>query len=229
LMRLERYLTQVTSCGIVPIVILNKADLVTDLAKYQQEVLKLKRDCKLFFCSTLTGFGIQEFKNAFEKGMTYILIGSSGVGKSSLLNLFMNDGFQKTQAVSTFNSKGTHTTTSRDLFQLNNGSLLIDTPGMREFGITNEDAENSDSLFPVIEEFAQNCHYSDCKHLHEEGCAVLSALQSGMLDRMIYESYVKLMKEQKRFEVNIEDQKRLNKQFGKLTKEAKNYRKKYKY
>ncbi|HZB13449.1 MAG TPA: ribosome small subunit-dependent GTPase A [Chryseolinea sp.] len=229
LMRLERYLTQVTSCGIVPIVILNKADLVTDLAKYQQEVLKLKRDCKLFFCSTLTGFGIQEFKNAFEKGMTYILIGSSGVGKSSLLNLFMNDDLQKTQAVSTFNSKGTHTTTSRDLFQLNNGSLLIDTPGMREFGITNEDAENSDSLFPVIEEFTQNCRYSDCKHLHEEGCAVLSALQSGMLDRLIYESYVKLMKEQKRFEINIEDKKRLNKQFGKLTKEAKNYRKKYKY
>ena len=220
LMRLERYLTQVTSCGIVPIVILNKADLVTDLAKYQQEVLKLKRDCKLFFCSTLTGFGIQEFKNAFEKGMTYILIGSSGVGKSSLLNLFMNDDLQKTQAVSTFNSKGTHTTTSRDLFQLNNGSL---------FGITNEDAENSDSLFPVIEEFTQNCRYSDCKHLHEEGCAVLSALQSGMLDRLIYESYVKLMKEQKRFEINIEDKKRLNKQFGKLTKEAKNYRKKYKY
>jgi ribosome biogenesis GTPase / thiamine phosphate phosphatase len=229
LMRLERYLTQVTSCGIVPIVILNKADLVTDLAKYQQEVLKLKRDCKLFFCSTLTGFGIQEFKNAFEKGMTYILIGSSGVGKSSLLNLFMNDDLQKTQAVSTFNSKGTHTTTSRDLFQLNNGSLLIDTPGMREFGVTNEDGENSDPLFPVIEELARNCRYSDCKHLHEESCAVLGALQSGMIDRLIYESYVKLMKEQKRFEVNIEDKKRLNKQFGKLTKEAKNYRKKHKY
>src|SRR5687768_3851875 len=229
LMRLERYLTQVTSCGIVPIVILNKADLVTDLAKCQQEVLKLKRDCKVFFCSTLTGFGIQEFKNAFEKGMTYILIGSSGVGKSSLLNLFMNDDLQKTQAVSTFNSKGTHTTTSRDLFQLNNGSLLIDTPGMREFGITNEDGENSDPLFPLIEEFARNCRYSDCKHVHEESCAVLGALQSGMLDRMIYESYVKLMKEQKRFEINIEDKKRLNKQFGKLTKEAKNYRKKYKF
>ena len=90
----------------------------------------------------------------------------------------MNDDLQKTKSVSTFNSKGKHTTTSRDLFQLNNGSLLIDTPGMREFGVTNEEGENSDFLFPVIEEFAQNCHYSDCKHLHEEGCAVLIALQS---------------------------------------------------
>ena len=229
LMRLERYLTQVTSCGVTPLVILNKADLVKNPAEYHEEVLRLKRDCKIFFCSTLTGFGIQELKDAFEKGKTYILIGSSGVGKSSLLNILMNDDLQKTQSISTFNNKGTHTTTSRDLFQLPSGSLLIDTPGMREFGVTSEDGENSDSLFPVIEEFARQCHYSDCKHLNEEGCAILEALQSGKLDRAIYESYVKLMKEQRRFEINIEDQKRLNKQFGKMTKEAKNHRKKYKY
>ena len=100
---------------------------------------------------------------------------------------------------------------------------------MREFGVTSEDGENSDSLFPVIEEFARHCHYSDCKHLNEEGCAILEGLQSGKLDRAIYDSYVKLMKEQRRFEINIEDQKRLNKQFGKMTKEAKNHRKKFKY
>ncbi|HZI25273.1 MAG TPA: ribosome small subunit-dependent GTPase A [Chryseolinea sp.] len=229
LMRLERYLTQVAGCGITPLVILNKADLAKNLAEYQEEILKLKRDCKFFFCSTLTGQGIQELKDAFEKGKTYILIGSSGVGKSSLFNILMNEVLQKTQSISTFNNKGTHTTTSRDLFQLPNGSLLIDTPGMREFGITSDDGENSDSLFPVIEEFARQCRYSDCKHLNEEGCAILEALQSGKLDHTIYDSYVKLMKEQRRFEINIEDQKRLNKQFGKLTKEAKNHRKKFKY
>ena len=229
LMRLERYLTQVTACGVTPLVILNKADLVKNPAEYRDEVSRLKRDCKIFFCSTLTGYGIQELKDAFEKGRTYILIGSSGVGKSSLMNILMNDGRQKTQSISTFNNKGTHTTTSRDLFQLPSGSLLIDTPGMREFGVTSEDGENSDSLFPVIEEFARQCHYSDCKHLNEEGCAVLEALESGKLDRAIYDSYVKLMKEQRRFEINIEDQKRVNKQFGKMTKEAKNHRKKYKY
>ena len=229
LMRLERYLTQVTACSVTPLVILNKADLVKNPAEYREEVLRLKRDCKIFFCSTLTGFGIQELKDAFEKGRTYILIGSSGVGKSSLLNILMNDDLQKTQSISTFNNKGTHTTTSRDLFQLPSGSLLIDTPGMREFGVTSEDGENSDSLFPAIEEFARQCRYSDCKHLHEEGCAVLEAMESGKLDRAIYDSYVKLMKEQRRFEINIEDQKRLNKQFGKMTKEAKNHRKKFKY
>lgn len=229
LMRMERYLTQVTGCGITPLVVLNKADLAKNLAEYQEEVLKLKRDCKVFFCSTLSGQGIAELKNAFEKGKTYILIGSSGVGKSSLLNILMSEELQKTHSVSTFNNKGAHTTTSRDLFQLPNGSLLIDTPGMREFGVTSEDGENSDSRFPVIEEFARQCRYSDCKHLNEEGCAILEALQSGKLDHTIYDSYVKLMKEQRRFEINIEDQKRLNKQFGKMTKEAKNHRKKFKY
>jgi ribosome biogenesis GTPase / thiamine phosphate phosphatase len=229
LMRLERYLTQVTSCGITPIVVLNKADLVHNLAEYREEVLKLKRDCRIFFSSTVSAFGIRELKDAFEEGKTHILIGSSGVGKSSLLNTLMNDNLQKTQSISTFNNKGTHTTSSRDLFQLPNKGLLIDTPGMREFGVTSENGENSNSLFPIIEEFGGRCHYSDCKHLHEEGCAVLDALQSGTLDRTIYESYIKLMKEQKRFEINIEDKKKLNKQFGRMTKEAKNYRKKYKY
>jgi ribosome biogenesis GTPase len=199
------------------------------LEEYQQQVLRLKRDCKFFFCSTLTGFGTEQLKGALEKSKTYILVGSSGVGKSSLLNILMNEDLQRTQSVSTFNSKGTHTTTARDLFQLPNGSLLIDTPGMREFGVTSEEGENSESLFPVIEEFAQQCRYGDCKHLHEEGCAVLEALGNGTLDSTIYESYVKLMKEQKRFEIDIEDRKRLNKQFGRMTKEAKNHRKKYKY
>src|SRR5688572_33142686 len=103
----------------------------------------------------------------------------------------MNDELQKTQSISSFNNKGAHTTTSRDLFQLPNGSLLIDTPGMREFGVTSEDGENSDSMFPVVGEFAKRCRYSDCKHLHEEGCAVLAALGTGNLDRTIYASYVK--------------------------------------
>jgi ribosome biogenesis GTPase len=229
LMRLERYLTQVTACEIKALVILNKADLVNNLDAYREEVLRLKRDCEIFFCSTLTGFGIQELKDAFERSKTYILLGSSGVGKSSLLNIFMDVSVQRISPTSISNNKGTHTTTTRDLFQLPSGSLLIDTPGMREFGLTSEDGENSGSLFPAIEEFAHRCRYKDCKHLGEAGCSVIDALQNGTLDAAIYESYIKLIKEQKRFEIKIEDKKRLGKQFGKLTREAKNYRKRYKY
>ncbi|HEX6223636.1 MAG TPA: ribosome small subunit-dependent GTPase A [Chryseolinea sp.] len=229
LMRLERYLTQVASCGIKPIIVLNKSDLVESQAEYESQIQKLNRECRVLFCSTLTGSGIQDVKNVFEKGLTYILIGSSGVGKSSLLNVLMHEDLQKTQSISTFNNKGTHTTTTRDLFQLPNGSLLIDTPGMREFGVTTDNNETSDVLFPVIEGFAGRCRYADCKHVNEAGCAIIAAVQSGKIDQTVYDSYVKLMKEQKRFEINVEDKKRLNKQFGRMTKEAKNYRRKYKY
>jgi ribosome biogenesis GTPase len=100
---------------------------------------------------------------------------------------------------------------------------------MREFGMTSDEGQHSSELFPEITKFAQGCRYADCKHINEAGCAVLEALNAGTLDPYIYESYVKLMKEQRRFEIKIEDKKRLGKQFGKMTKEAKNHRKKYKY
>lgn len=155
------------------------------------------------------------------------MIGSSGVGKSSLLNVLMNETLQRTNRLSDVNNKGRHTTTSRELFQLPGGGLLMDTPGMREFGVT-DDLDSSTS-FPVLEEFVRHCRYADCKHINEPGCAVVEALQNGVLDPVVYASYIKLMKEQRRFEIKVEDKKRLGKQFGRLTREAKNYRKKYKY
>jgi ribosome biogenesis GTPase len=229
LMRLDRYLTQITSCNIEPIVVLNKSDLTQTHELHLREVENLKRDCPVYFCSTFTGDGIQLLKDGLKPFKTYIMVGSSGVGKSSLLNVLAQTDIQRTQAVSAFNSKGIHTTTTRDLFKLPNGSLLIDTPGMREFGLTSEDGEHSATLFPAIEAFAQACRYADCKHLNDSGCAVISALRSGELAEQVYESYVKLMKEQSRFEIRAEDKKRLNRQFGKMTKEAKDHRKRNKY
>jgi ribosome biogenesis GTPase len=230
LMRLERYLVQLAACHVAPIVILNKADLVTDFEYYRNEIQKLQRDCAVHFCSTYTGLGMEELNNSIlEKHKTYILIGSSGVGKSSLLNALTNSTQQAVNTTSTFNSKGKHTTTTRDLFQLPNRSLLIDSPGMREFGLTFEDGQQADDLFPVIQKFAMNCRYSDCTHANETECGVIDAVNSGQLDPDVFESYLKLVREQRRFSIRIEDKKRINKQFGKLTKEAKNYRKKYKY
>lgn len=229
-MRLERYLVQLAACCIQPVVVLNKADLIHSQDEYVREVQKLQRDCQVVFCSTYTGLGIDQLKNdVLMKFKTYILIGSSGVGKSSLLNSLMDTTIQHTRGISDSTSKGKHTTTTRDLFQLPNGSLIIDTPGMREFGVTMEEGQSSDEMFPAIQKFSSDCRFSDCRHINEEGCAVLAALENGDLDDQVYESYVKLMKEQRRFEIKAEDKKRLNRQFGKMTKEAKNYRKKYKY
>lgn len=229
-MRLERYLVQLAACGIEPVVVLNKADLVADEEYYRTEVQKLKRDCAVYLCSTVTGKGIHELMTtALQKEKTHILIGSSGVGKSSLLNAFTNAETQAVNSVSDANSKGRHTTTTRDLFQLPNGSLVIDSPGMREFGLTSDAGVAEDELFPAIEALAVNCRFADCRHLSEVGCAVIEAVQLGDLSAEVYDSYLKLIKEQRRFEINIEDKKRLNKQFGKMTREAKEYRKKYKY
>ena len=230
LMKLERYIVQITACNIRPIVLLNKADLISDQEPYRNEVQKLQRDCPVFFCSTYSGAGIEELKNqVLEKHKTYLLIGSSGVGKSSILNSLLRNDVQKTGGMSDSTSKGKHTTTTRELFQLPNGSLLIDTPGMREFGFTSEGDSEAGELFPAMQLFARNCKFADCRHISETGCAVIEAVNTGTLDKAIYESYLKLLKEQRRFEINAEEKKRLGKQSGRMSREANNHRKKNKY
>jgi ribosome biogenesis GTPase len=229
LMRLDRYIVQIAACGITPVVLLNKADLVEDHQYFTSQVERLGRACSIFLCSTATNFGIDVIlRDVLVAGKTFILIGSSGVGKSSLLNAFLQDNLQKTGSISEVNAKGKHTTTTRGLFILRNGAIVIDTPGMREFGVTFEEGGNGDT-FPVVEALAQGCRFSDCKHLEEKGCAVLAALETGDLDPLIYESYIKLVKEQRRFQITAEEKKRAGKQSGKMVREAKNHRRKYKY
>ena len=229
LMRMDRYIVQIISCGITPVVILNKCDLIENPLNFVNEVHGLKRDCDVFLCSTYTGYGIGEIKlRVLEKEKTCILIGSSGVGKSSLLNALMNARVQSTNKVSDFNQKGKHTTSTRELFKLENGCLIIDSPGMREFGLTSAEGHVSSELFPAISEFAARCRFHDCKHLNEMGCAVIEAVKTGDLDETIYASYVKLTKEQKRFELTASDKKRIGKQVGKMVREAKAFRKRFK-
>jgi ribosome biogenesis GTPase len=230
LMRIDRYMVQIIACGISPVVVLNKTDLITDRDYYKKEVARLGRDCQVYFCSTYDQSGLEElYTLALKPQKTHILVGSSGVGKSSLINALMHEYHLKTTALSESTNKGKHTTTTRDLFQLPNGSLVIDTPGMREFGIALDDDSNNTGLFPEIDKYAKDCRYADCQHLAESGCAVLKAFEEGQLDSKVYASYVKLIKEQKHFEIRVEDRKRLGKQFGKMVKEVKAFRDKYKY
>jgi ribosome biogenesis GTPase / thiamine phosphate phosphatase len=230
LMRLDRYLVQILACGIKPVVILNKADLADDLQEYRKEVARLARDCPVYCCSTVTNAGLEElYSQVLQSRTTYMLIGSSGVGKSSLLNVMMEALHLRTEPLSESTNKGKHTTTRRDLFQLPNGSLVIDTPGLREFGIALDDDLISSGLFPLLDQLAVNCRYADCRHLGENGCAVIRAYENGSLDPKIYESYLKLTKEQQHFSIRIEDKKRMGKQFGKMIKEAKEYRRRFKY
>jgi len=230
IMRLDRYIVQIIACGIEPVIILNKEDLIEDRQPYIDQISRLKRDCRIHFCSTINTSGISEiYSHVLKPQKTHILIGSSGAGKSSLLNALMKDLNLRTGEISSITNKGKHTTTSRELFQISNGSLVIDTPGMREFGLALEEVISNARLFPAIDLISERCRFNDCSHLTEEGCAVIEAYENGQLDSKIYESYLKLVKEQQHFQIKAEDKKRLGKQFGKMVKEAKAYRNKYKY
>jgi ribosome biogenesis GTPase / thiamine phosphate phosphatase len=229
LMRLDRYIVQIAGCGIPAVVILNKSDLVENAEHFVAKVHNLGRKCPVYPCSTLTGTGIAHIKSrVFREGETNILLGSSGAGKSSLLNALMQGPVQRTAGLSDFNQKGKHTTVTRDIFLLDNGSLIIDSPGMREFGLTSAEAASTADLFPVITSLAAQCRFTDCTHLHESGCAVTAALNSGALDATVYASYVKLIREQKRFELSTSDKKRIGKQTGKMIREAKAFRNRFK-
>ena len=230
LMRLERYIVQITVCNIQPVIVLNKADLIIDQEKYRQEVEKLGRKYPVYFCSTYKKSGITELKEKVLKAnKTYILVGSSGVGKSSLLNVLMEDDVRNTGLLSESTGKGRHITVTRDLFRLIGGSLIIDTPGMREFGLTFKDDQPVTGLFPLIEKLSEDCRFADCRHVNEEGCAVIEAYETGVLESKVYESYLKLIKEQKHFKISTEEKKRIGKRFGKMVREARDYRKKYKF
>jgi ribosome biogenesis GTPase / thiamine phosphate phosphatase len=228
LMRIDRYLVQVIACGIQPVVILNKSDLTDDPQGFLREVARLGKDCPVRFCSTYRNEGVDTmYDQVLKSHLIYILILSSGVGKSSLVNTLMNTDDRQTGPVSLSAQKGRHVTSTRDLFSLPNGSLLIDTPGMREFGQALDEDLQLEGLFPVIEALAGSCRYADCLQVNESGCAVIAAYENGNVDTALYNSYLKLMREQKRFQIRVEDKKHMGKQFGKMSREAKEFRQKY--
>jgi ribosome biogenesis GTPase len=230
LMRLDRYIVQITGCGIDVVVVLNKEDLISDREIFHKEVARLRKDFPVVFCSATDHSMLNAvFSQILKPGKTHILVGSSGVGKSSILNALFEQIHQRTLELSESTNKGRHTTTTRDLFMMPDGSMIIDTPGMREFGIALEDELSSSGMFPAIDALSEKCRYADCRHKNESGCAVIESFENGTLDPGIYNSYVKLLKEQEHFEIRAEDRKRLGKQFGKMTREAKDFRKKYKY
>lgn len=229
LKRLERYIVQSITCNVDPVIVLNKSDLVDDIKRFTGEIGRLQRDLKVYPCSLKTGYGLNEIKDSvFIPGTTNVLMGSSGVGKSSLINYLLNSK-RRINEISDSTGKGKHTTTTRDLFLLENGAIVIDTPGMREFGVGFEDETPFDEQFPAISKFAGECKFKDCSHVHEEGCNVIKALENGELETVVYESYLKLLKEQKHFQTSLHEKKKQGKQFGKMTREAKEYRKRYKY
>jgi ribosome biogenesis GTPase len=142
-------------------------------------------------CSAVTGQGVEALLEHFQPGKTAVLLGSSGVGKSTLTNYLLGEAVQKTQAIRESDSKGRHTTSHRELFMIKNGGLLIDTPGIRELQLWGTEEELQDS-FADIYEIALNCHYTSCGHTTERDCAVQAALRDGTLAQSRYDNYSKM-------------------------------------
>jgi len=179
LRRLERYLIMAFESGAEPVVVLNKADLVPDAEEKRREVEAIAPGVPVFFLSAKRGEGVEQLTGFTGRGRTVALMGSSGVGKSTIVNRLLGADVQRTQEVRLSDAKGRHTTTHRELFLLQTGGLVLDTPGLRE-------------TFEEIEGLAATCRFTDCRHEGEPGCAVRAALDSGELDPERYRNYRKM-------------------------------------
>ena len=226
--RIERYLTICNTSNVKPIIILNKIDLISDseLSELISKVQERIKQVPIIHISNESQKGFEKLKESIEKGKTYCLLGSSGVGKSTLLNNLSGNRLMKTNTISTSTNKGRHVTSHRELLVLENGAILIDNPGMREVGI----ADSKDGLeitFRAIIELSQVCKYNDCTHTTEIGCAVIKAIESGELDNSSYENYLKMEREKEHFESTIAEKRKKDKDFGKMIKNYKksNYKK----
>ena len=180
--------------GASPVVILSKSDLCNDKKGAVATIREATREVPIHGISTLTGEGLQELEVYLAAGKTIALLGSSGVGKSTLVNVFLGEAFLKTLPIRAHDDRGRHATTTRQLFLLPAGALILDTPGLRELQLW-ECEGGVQTAFEEIEVRASQCRFRDCSHQHEPGCAVREALAAGTLDEKRFQSYEKLKRE----------------------------------
>lgn len=220
--RIERYLTICNTAKVEPIIVLNKIDLI-DENELEDKINSVQERIKavdIISISNETLRGISNLKEIIKIGKTYCLLGSSGVGKSTLLNKLSGKGVMKTNSISVSTNKGRHVTSHRELKVLEAGGIIIDNPGMREVAVTDSD-DGLEVTFKKIAELSIFCKFKNCSHTVEKGCAVISAVENGDIDKSSYENYLKMEREKEHFEATVAERRKKDKEFGKMVKNFK--------
>jgi len=194
--RIQRYLTVAWQSGGIPVIVLTKADLVDDYTKQLMLVQKQVIGVEVVAVSAVTGFGLDKFADYMKPTKTFVFLGSSGVGKSSLVNALAGEDIMNVNTIREDDSKGRHTTTHRQLIMLKSGAMIIDTPGMRELGMWGI-SEGLGEAFSDIEELFTKCKFTNCTHRSEPNCGILEAIENGTLERSRWEIYMQLKLEVK--------------------------------
>lgn len=218
--RLERYLTICHGSKVTPVIVLTKIDLADEqrLSELKGQISRRMKDIPVIAISNLTGKGYELVKDRIEKGMTYCLLGSSGVGKSTLLNNLAGSTIMKADAISEATKKGRHVTSHRELILLESGGIIIDNPGMREVGIVDTDG-GLETAFERIIHLSGECRFKNCTHTGEAGCAVLAAVKKGEIEGSAFENYMKMEREKAYFESTVAERRKKEKIFGKMLKD----------
>jgi len=228
--RLERYLTLCNSSKVNPIIVLTKTDLIDDsrLSEIIEQIKVRIKNIPVIAISNESQYGYDSIKMIIEKGKTYCMLGSSGVGKSTLSNNLSGKNIMRTDAISLSTNKGRHVTSHRELIMLENGGILVDNPGMREVGIADSES-GLEITFDRIVSLSKKCRFKDCTHTNEIGCSVLEAIENKEIDKASYENYLKMEREKAHFESSMVDRRKKDKEFGKFMKNYKKDIKKNKF
>lgn len=218
--RAERFMAQILEEEIEPVLVLNKADLDFDRQETERQLQHLARLVPVFFTSINEPETILRLRESISEGETVVFVGSSGVGKSSLVNALCEKPVLLTSGISLSTGKGRHTSTRREMVLMEGSGILIDTPGVREFGLAINDTDSLAQMLDITD-YAKECRFKDCEHTGEPGCAVLEAVDSGALDRKVYDSYMKLQRETRHFSTSEHEKRKRDRSFSKLVDEVK--------
>ena len=218
--RIERFILQLLPEKIQPVLIFTKTDLVLDTEEVEKAIIHLSHKIPVLYTGIKSPESIDKLRDFIHIGETVVFIGMSGVGKSTLINTLCGQQVLQTGAISDSTGKGKHTSTRREMVLMPNSGVLIDTPGVKLFGITNDNTDNLSEILD-ISDFEGKCRFKDCRHINEKGCAIIEAVKTGEIDSGVYENYLKLRREAWHYTASVYEKRKKEKSLSKLIKEVK--------